>query len=243
MHDPMTVAHEIRRPWPSRSSFKATSDDVRWRVRLHHDHWIEVGGDNCGCPGDPLDTNRKHNPFPWWKPRSYTAFWRLAGRDFYWPPLLVIWHVEPGGHDGLTVCSRRYQDKHGKWHYTKGWRWHVHHWKLQVPPLQHARRSLLTRCAWCGGKSRNGDPVNCGRGWHAERSRWWQGEPGLYHSDCLSLDQAHATCTCDAPVLRNPGPTAYGTCGACGRFRPYGLEAERLARLRELQAVPKGARR
>lgn len=173
MHDPMTVAFEIRRPWPSRSSLPAAgSGDVRWRIRLHHSHH-----DDCapnGCTG---------NPFPWWKPRSYSSFWRLAGRDFYWPPMVTVWHVEPGGADGLSVCGYR-RDADGKKRYTKAWHWHVHHWRLRFPPLQHLRRWLLTRCAGCGGKSRKGRMVNVSLSWDGPRGHWWQGEPGLYHVEC-----------------------------------------------------------
>lgn len=187
MHDPLTVAFEIRRPWPQRSTLPAAGKGVRWRIRLHHEHWQD-GPDSCGCPSPD------RNPFPWWKPRSYSAFWRLAGRDYYWPPLIVVWHLEPGGHDALSVCRRRYQDKAGNWHLSRGWRWHVAHWRLQFPPLQQLRRRLLTRCTACGGKSVKGHPVNVSRSWDRPHGRWWQGEDGLYHADCANLEAA-ALCT------------------------------------------------
>lgn len=177
MHDPLTVAFDIIRPWPQRTSMRATSDDVRWRIRHHHEHWT-AAPDSCGCPSPD------HNPFPWWRPRSYSRFWRLAGRDYFWPAIVTIWHREPGGHDSLSVCSRRYQDKRGGWHYTKTWRWHVHHWKIQVAPLQHLRRSLLTRCEVCGGKSVKGHLVNVSHSWDRPKTPWWRGETGLSHMDC-----------------------------------------------------------
>lgn len=256
MHDPLVVAWGIRRPWPQRSSLPATGDPVRWRIRLHH---------SCGtwCADDPP---HKSGSFPWWKPGSYMSHWRLAGRDFYWPPLVTVWHREPGGRDALTVCSRRYQDKAGKWHYSKGWKWHVFHveWRkplicvpfltviqlpypvirqgyhLQFPPLQQLRRRLLTRCAWCGQRDAKGSAVNVSMQWDGPRGRWWQGEPGLYHSECTGRAEADRTCTCDDPLLA--GRSSYGRCLLCGRFRPHGLTPERLARARMLQAQPAGQR-
>jgi hypothetical protein len=182
MHDPMTVAHEIRRPWPQRTSFPG-SQGARWSIRLHHTHFEdELHPGMCeGCNESMTSTN---NWFPWWKPSSYMSHWRLAGREYYWPPLLTIWHNEPDSHDGLSVCSRRYQDKQGKWHYTKSWKWHVHHWSFQFPPLQQLRRRLFTRCIYCGGKSVKGHPVNVTNSWDHQKSHWWRSEVGLFHADC-----------------------------------------------------------
>lgn len=181
MHDPLVVAFEIRRPWPQRSTFspvsRAEQDTVRWRIRMHHEHWTD-GPDSCECPsGD-------HNPFPWWKPKSYQAFWRLAGRDYYWPPVVTVWHREPGGHDSLSICGGWYDDRNGKRRFRTSWKWHVHHYKLQFPPLQDARRHLLTRCEVCGGKSRRGHMVNVSHSWDRPKAPWWRGETGLSHVDC-----------------------------------------------------------
>jgi hypothetical protein len=258
MHDPMTVAFTIPRPWPQRSSMSATGsrgDAVRWRLRLHHDH-----GSWCA------DAPPGHGAFPWWRPGSYSRFWRLAGRDIYWPPLITIWHVEPHGRDGLTVC--------GGWRTTRNgdrrrasWKWHVVHaewhetlvtvtdpggtvphrirypvimpgWKIQVHPAQHLRRALLTRCAWCGGRSRDGDPVNVSHSWDGPAGHWWQGEPGLYHTDCSSVEHAHRMCFCANPLL--PGRHGYGTCAMCGKFRAWNSEPDDADRL--LRGIPAGGR-
>lgn len=124
MHDPLTVAFEIRRPWPEHSSLPAAGDKAaRWRIRLHHD---------CGtwCADDP------------------------AHRDGAFP--------------------------------------------------------------------------------------WWQGERGLFHSDCSSIKSAHAVCTCDVPVLDGGD---HGRCAVCDRFRPFGYTEANLARARDLQTIPHGGRR
>jgi hypothetical protein len=167
------------------------------------------------------------------------AFWVIAGRGYYWPLIITIWHREPGGRDGLTVCGRRVQRPDGTWHFSRAWRFHVHHWRLQIHPLQHLRRRLLTRCTWCGGRDRTGDPVNVSQQWHSKRGHWWQGERGLFHSDCSSIHGAHQACVCDQPILDGDG---YGHCARCSRYRAYGTTPERLTRLRELAAIPAGER-
>ncbi|MGW0578599.1 hypothetical protein ACWD25_22120 [Streptomyces sp. NPDC002920] len=231
MHDPLTVAFEIRRPWPERSTLPAAGDKaVRWRIRLHHD---------CGtwCADDPA---HREGAFPWWKPSSYSAFWRLNGRDYYFPSLITVWHREPGGRDGLTVCGKRVQRRDDMWRFRRSWRWHVHHWKLQFRTYQRLRRRFLTRCAWCGGRDRKGDRVNISHRWDGPRSRWWQGEKGLFHHDCSSIKSAHSTCVCVRPVFDSG---IYGRCARCTLFRPFGFTDANLARARELHTVPPGERR
>lgn len=231
MHDPLTVAFELRRPWPERSTLPAAGNKtVRWRIRLHHD---------CGtwCADDPP---HREGAFPWWKPSSYSAFWRLNGRDYYWPSLITVWHREPGGRDGLTVCQKRIPRGDGTWRRTRGWRWHIHHYKLTFRPYQKWRRRLLTRCAWCGGRDRKGDSVNHSHSWNGPRARWWQGEKGLFHRDCSSIKSAHSTCTCTRPVLDHD---TYGQCARCDRFRPFGFTDANLTRARDLQTIPRGGRR
>ena len=149
-----------------------------------------------------------------YKRKLVGAFWRFAGIELYWPALLTVWHVEPEGRDSGTVCP------------PSTWRKHPRHWKLQLHPLQHFRRWAFTRCAWCNGKSRRGDRVNTSMGWTESRkpAHWWQGEQGIFHGDCLSVERAHNTCVCltseggpwsSGSVLSGP----YGSCGTCGGYR------------------------
>lgn len=143
--------------------------------------------------------------------------------DWRW---IEVWHIEPGGKDVGTVCRRDTR------------RWHVHHWRLNSIPLKMLRRRLLTRCAWCDGPSRKGDPVNHTRGWHDGKAPWWRGESGVYHGDCLTMEIAHRTCLCDIPTLDHEG---YGYCSACGGYRAWGKVPTDLDRA--MAAEPKGARR
>lgn len=229
MHDPLVVAFEIHRPWPQRSDWGGAPEE-RWRFKLHHDC-------NHNCEHEPFT----RDPFPWWKPSSWSAFWTVAGQRFYFPPVVTVWHREPGGRDCGEVCPHyvRWQDKNGKWQskVMHGWRWHVHHWHIQVHPIQHLRRWALTRCSWCGGRSVKGDYVNCSHSWDGERGPWWKGEPGLLHGDCSSVEHAHRMCLCGDPILDHDG---YGNCARCGKFRGYGAEPDAADRL--LAALPHGSR-
>lgn len=231
MHDPMYVAAEIVRPWPSRSRFHDAKDDgPRWAVRYRHNCLPSEQGSCGGCRGR---TNSEM--FPWWRASSYSRFSTLAGRGYFWPALITIWHHEPGGRDAGTVCKG----------YPKGWKLlrHIHHLSVQVSPFQSFRRWALTRCSWCGGRSRKGDPVNLSHSWDGLRGRWWQGEPGLFHHDCSSVESAHRQCICDDPLTQQRG---YGNCMFCGKYRTWRPGDERIPEFEEatrlLAALPKGTR-
>lgn len=148
------------------------------------------------------------------------------GKRRYWPAMITVWHKEPGGHDWGTVCRR-----------GGAWRWHVHHLRIQVRPLQHLRRWALTRCAWCGGRHRKGDPVNMSSQWDRSRGRWWRGETDLRHHDCDVIWRAHGRCLCDDPLLSDHG---HGKCAFCGKYRAWGQGVSEADRL--LATLPEGSR-
>ena len=155
--------------------------------------------------------------------------WPKAGNASgfrYWPPLVTVWHREPGDADALSVCK-----------HAGRWKLHVHHWRLQFPPLQELRRHLLTRCGWCGGRSRKGDYVNVANSWDGPRGRWWQGEPGQFHMDCSSVKRSHGLCFCDNPPL---GQGDYGQCSFCGFSRAWRQIPDEADRL--LASLPRGGR-
>lgn len=145
MQDPLTVAFEVRRPWPRLDHYatkRAAQDGVRWRFHRYH----------------------------------ATV---LAGRAILWPSLITVWHRDPSGVDDKTCPT----------YPGNAWRFHVHHWRLQIHPLQQLRRRLLTRCEVCGGRSVKGHAVNFRRTW-TPKARWWRGEAGLAHMDCAGIELA-----------------------------------------------------
>lgn len=158
MHDPNVVAFEIRRPWPTRSGMPAKPGQPRWRARY---------------PGAT-----------WWRPwAGWRPFWTIAGRSYYWPPLVTVWHREPGGRDSLTVCGR---GSDGQRAAGRRWRWHIHHWRIQIRPLQRLRRWLFERCELCGHRYPYGyAPV--AHQWNQPAGRWWRVQRRAYHHECSSL--------------------------------------------------------
>jgi hypothetical protein len=208
MHDPLVVAFEIRRPWPKRARYR----DAK-----------------------PVPEGKRPKPRWSWS----LPFFTFAGFGWYFPSLITIWHREPGGHDSGEVCKHhhRAQDANGDWQWVfhRAWRFHVHHWKIQVHPLQHLRRWLLTRCEWCGGPSRKGDAVNVSHQRDGERGPWWRGARGLFHHDCSTVQRAHNRCVCDLAELSQ---SDYGKCGRCGLFRAYNQPAYPDEATRLLKSLP-----
>lgn len=128
MHDPMSVAFEIRRPWPRR---------VNWSTR-----------------------------------------------KWYWPALITVWHVDPETDGTDNSCG---------WPNNRWWKFHVHHWRVQVQPWLKLRRRLFTRCEYCGEPFTKNDkgpnPIRLAVMWGKPQTlkrRWLQGERFLFHNDCTS---------------------------------------------------------
>lgn len=195
MHDPMTVAFTIRRPWPRIRRRTYGPDRRKLEARYSWARWWQ------------------------WNPAVFMSHWRIGPLELYWPSLITFWHVEPSGCDSSEGCLRR---QHGAYLRPR-WRWHVHHWKLQVHPLQHLRRWALTRCEWCGGRSKRSDYVDVSHQWDSEPGHWWRGERGLFHHDCSSIERAHRVCLCGPDSVADPRPGVY-LCFRCGKSRAYNEE-------------------
>lgn len=200
MHDPMVVAHEIPFPLPRRIKWReAHYKGRRWgftRVR-------GTGPDNKGKP-----------VYHWWRPTAWT--FALGGRVYGLRHLATIWHVEPKGHDSGDVCRHYVRSTDARpsawrvrlspflkahqrrnipsdpaagraWISDSAWKWHVHHWRIQIPWLQAIRSRLFDRCTECGRKGR----PNVSHSWEGKRLGWWKfkSREGLYHMECSNLVQ------------------------------------------------------
>lgn len=180
MHDPMVVAFEIRRPWPTRRPERVRPGAPRWEWTIYRAHPKDHPG---------------RNPRQWWKPGAWSPFVTVFGWRFFFPSLITIWHVEPNGEDSGRICK----------HWRDGrpdnrWRWHVHHWHIQVPPLQQLRARLFDRCELCG---RRGRP-NISHQWDGPGVGWrkWRSRSGLYHQECSALVHARHRLDYRAEALR-----------------------------------------
>jgi hypothetical protein len=214
MHDPMTVLFEIRRPWPQRSGWRQARNgnwffggivpmpDATWSPRQLTVEEIEDGFHQWG---------------KWrWRLRMFigTPFWLWARKQWYFPPLITIWHIDRNEygdddscrrgirtaqvavHEGLSSLSKHRGERRSTkqlhrihsilWWLFCHYHWfHPHHWRVQIHPLQKLRRKLLTRCTGCGKRFRYGYAPVSGCG-GAPNRRWFQGELGLFHFDCYS---------------------------------------------------------
>ena len=181
MHDPLVVAFTIRRPWPSKPR-RTRTGAPRWKLTVH---------------------GRGARRFL--RPGNWSPFATIAGREFYWPALVTIWHREPGGRDSGEVCKHyhRWHDADGAWNAKprRAWRWHVHHWHIQITPTQKLKRWLWTRCAECGRRLPYGySPVS--HQWDGDGPRWFRGETHTYHHECSNLVTLRRSRATDEDVIR-----------------------------------------
>lgn len=153
MHDPCTVAFEVRRPWPQRSGTSSQG----WRpsgivVKSRRGNAKQHGG----------------------RPYYFTPFLVWRGRRWYFPALITVWHVDPevGGDD--DSCRHRASKRWGFQRSFFVYKLHVHHWSVQVHPWQKLRRWLFVRCAGCGRRF----PWS-----YAPISFHWEGQGDLFHHD------------------------------------------------------------
>jgi hypothetical protein len=113
-------------------------------------------------------------------------FARRWGESWFSRPALVtIWHVDPEADGSDDSCGWCFPGRPW-WRHP---RWHVHHWKIQVHPLQMLNRWLFSRCATCGkGFGWGYAPV--ASGWHPEGPRWFRSEEGVRHHECAHVQVA-----------------------------------------------------
>lgn len=171
MHDPLTVAWEIKRPWPAKTK------SLKWRYYppivtiWHRDPERRGSDDSCDWFGSRLSreeidaardlvTNEVDNLNPYFDGMHpddvdmiLTAQWRKA---------------------------RRYYAPRPWWKHPK---YHIHHWRPRVHAVLNFKRWAFSRCAGCGGRFRWGyAPVSYS--WHGTGPQWFRGEAGVYHHPC-----------------------------------------------------------
>jgi hypothetical protein len=246
VHDPSTVAFDVKVPIPRLTSWgKPPAGHRRFTIQRRRYH--------------PIEEHMQHylnKPMsPWYRPSAYYVW--VGSKQLKMRTFATVWHEEPGGADSGEVCSHwkrdkktgnkiaevlpeRYEDGQRKLSYyiDNSWRWHVHHWRLQFPWLQHIRTYLFQKCAWCGGPSRKKDWVNCTYQWDgAGPKHFWESSPDLYHGDCMTPEHAWRSCSCEFPMLPVRGTTPdgdtiradYGRCETCGRSFGWGTTPEQQA--------------
>lgn len=175
MHDPMTVAFELRYPWRDRPT-KLWPKGYRhvWLTIWHVDPETDGTDDSCG-----------------WSAPKFSEEAALALEDLVTnPDDNVQWLFEGTGNSvydtqhAVYVIARQAQRILAPRPWYRHPRWHVHHWRLQFHPLQKAQRWLFSRCAHCGERFAWGYAPTTYQ-WDNGGPRWFKSEVGVYHHHCL----------------------------------------------------------
>lgn len=232
MHDPMTVAFDIRCPWPGQQ-FGLTVLTI-WHV----DPEADGSDDSCGWSRPKLSKKQRsiidHLAYceaqtPWFlrdpvkrisSPADAEALLRGAiqmvsrslGCKLRWPDICEmacdlahnsndnfqgsLCHL-PGWHTNLkeddvderkraaavffSLVARVVLRQRRRWWQHP--RWHVWHWRIQVPVLQNFKRWVFSRCEHCGKGFRWGESP-CTTSWNTSGPRWFASEEHIHHAGC-----------------------------------------------------------
>ena len=162
MHDPMTVAFEIRYPW---RKYGAKGEDAF--LRTYREPFItiwhvdpEKRGDDDSC-----DWFGRHRPVNAREKAITEAMWDLEtlldNRPHY---------PDSREHQRFQVLKAAVAE----WRRRSGWRipvrWHVWHWRIQLHPIQDLKRWAFTRCVDCGGRFAWGESGVAQ--WNSNGPRW-----------------------------------------------------------------------
>lgn len=176
MHDPLTVAFEIRYPWFRRSQLFPKGYHEAFVTIWHRDPGnmkqpdVRRSDDTCGWPWPNLNAkevtyaeNLIDNEID--NVRGFFGAWDEKGE----------WELQRMKAD-LKQCFRLLKRLYRPWY--KHPRWHFWHWRIQIHPVQQLRRWLFDRCASCGNRFAWGySPV----------ADSWSDNSKLRHFECCQL--------------------------------------------------------
>jgi hypothetical protein len=174
MHDQLTVAFDLRYPWPWPRQHWPGERKAPREVLVtiwHRDPETDGTDDSCDWFGSRLtDAERA----------AARGLW--ANEVDNLRPSLD--HMHPD--DREIVLLSQWQAAR-RWYAPRPWwkhpRWHIWHWRVQVHPLQQFKRWAFSRCAVCGGRFPWGyAPVTTL--WDAPGPRWFRAEPAVRHHGC-----------------------------------------------------------
>ncbi len=161
MHDPLTMAFEIKRPWPTKGE---TLSGYRYYPTLfrvwHKDPCKDGSDDSCDWFG-----HKKNTP----KIKALgEAIWSLEtilDNKPFWPDHPAHLRFQPikDAHYALRTKSKF------RWHP----RWHFWHWRIQVPLWQTFYRWAFERCCIC----------KKGFAWDESVMGNWDGD-AIWHDGC-----------------------------------------------------------
>lgn len=192
MHDPMTVAHEIKYPWYKYKPWPKECtkwEDIPAQSQHKHSSWWKGGYRETFITIWHVDPERdgSDDSCDWFGQKRRLHPQEKAIQEAMWD-LETILDNRPFYPD--HPAHKRFQLlKHAVWalNRRRGFRihprWHVWHWEIRVHPYRQLKRWLFTRCAHCQKRfTWNYSPVTyqwCGTG-----PLWFMSEKGLYHEEC-----------------------------------------------------------
>ena len=200
MHDPMTVAFEIRYPWKKYGASGRNEFE-----RNYHEPFItiwhvdpEKDGSDDSCDWSGRKTKQAEKDFAarlvdneYDNLRSFFSTWipapcaKHANReDCYDNNCHLGDHAENCSREEMKSrilnifrCYKR------EFHWRYPVRWHFWHWKFQCHPLQQFKRWTFSRCCKCGGRFKYGESPVSGC-WDSTGPLWFRSEKHTYHSNC-----------------------------------------------------------
>ena len=192
MHDPLTVAFEIRYPWLAYSPEERAARPDSQFTQTYRAPFITVWHVDPEKDGtdDSCDWFNRKRPLGPLEKALQEATWDLEvllDNKPHWPNSPEHKRFQP-----LNSAIRAILHKPSRTHWWQIHpRWHIWHWKIQIHPYQNARRWMLTRCCKCGARFRYGESPVSGS-WDHKPAGWFRGEEGLYHMDCRVGDLIQA---------------------------------------------------
>lgn len=202
MHDPMTVAFEIKYPWRAHPELKDSTKPIDQFLKTYRNPFITIwhvdpqkrrkgvhtrSDDTC----DWFGSHRRLSPREEALSRAIDELKHTLGFAPYYPDP-KLYGPDYMSMDAWTAESRigpigELQRAHGDWKARHGFRWHprwhIHHWKMQIHPLQDLKRWLFSRCRDCGGRFAWGE-TGWTNQWDSGGPRWFRSERDLHHMNC-----------------------------------------------------------
>ena len=175
MHDPMTVAFEIRYPWHDKPTKTWPKGYRHSFITIWHKD-PETDGTDDSCD---------------WSGRKFPERQAAQLKDMVTNPNdNVQWFFEGTGFNeydmkhAVFVIAANVRRIIAPRPWYRHPRWHVWHWHIQVHPVQHFKRWAFSRCAGCGKRFIWGySPATYS--WDGEGPQWFRSERSIYHHNCL----------------------------------------------------------
>lgn len=201
MHDPQTVAFEIRYPWKKYGKLGRDDFERSYRESFitiwHVDPERDGSDDSCDWFGRKLTDKEKalaarliDNEYD--NLRTFFSTFvpmqcpKHANRDDCFESDCggfgdFVENADRSEMKSRVMCIFSCYKREFHWRYPV--RWHFWHWKLQIHPLQRFKRWTFSKCCKCGKGFQWGEsPI--GYSWDGTGPLWFRSEDSIAHMAC-----------------------------------------------------------